>query len=401
MTKIPKLDVVWQGTTLVGRVQVPGAMDFLYAPDWVRHGYNLSPLVVPFGEQAYRISKDAFDQLPGFLSDCLPDQWGRRILLRDFPSSIRSPKPIEMLAWVGRRGLGALSFKPALGDEDASSKSWTELSAILLTREAQAVMKDLPSSAFPHLRNAGTAGGAFPKATVALTGDGMLLFGGDVAAQALVDAGARLGILKLDCEDDPSRPSTDGRMECAYLKMASAAGLRTAKAELFAEPAGVSERTRHHLFVERFDVRAGCSERLHLVSLAGILESFELRYVHLLEATRRLTADRRELLEAVRRMVFNVRAANADDHGKNHAYLFDASAGNWILSPAYDLTLNYATENRYHGLFATSFGTSPRRASLSDLALEFGLSQREFDEVDAEVVDALRRWPQFAREVEL
>jgi len=38
-------------------------------------------------------------------------------------------------------------------------------------------------------------------------------------------------------------------------------------------------------------------------------------------------------------MIFNVRSANADDHGKNHSFLFDAVAGRWTLSPAYDLTL--------------------------------------------------------------
>ena len=336
MTSIPRLDVLWQGDQLAGRVIVPGATDFLYSPEWLKTGYNLSPLAVPFGKEAHRNNSEVFDQLPGFLSDCLPDQWGRRIMMRDFPASTRAPKPIEMLAWVGRRGLGALSFKPAFDEHDSANRTWTELSATLLTREAQAVLKDLPAAAFPHLRNAGTAGGAFPKTTVALTGDGLLLFGGDVASRALTDAKARLGILKLDCEDESSRPSTDGRMEAAYLRMAAAAGLRTAKAELLTEPAGAGGRARQHLFVERFDVRVGSPERLHLVSLAGLLESFELRYVHLLEATRRLTADRRELLEAVRRMIFNVRAANADDHGKNHSFLFDG--GRWRLAPAYDVS---------------------------------------------------------------
>jgi serine/threonine-protein kinase HipA len=153
--------------------------------------------------------------------------------------------------------------------------------------------------------------------------------------------------------------------------------------------------------VERFDVRAGSPERLHLVSLAGLLESIELRYVHLLEATRRLTADRRELIEAVRRMLFNVRAANADDHGKNHAFLLDPATGDWRLSPAYDLTLNYSSDNRYHGLFATSFGAAPRLSSLVELALEFGITQHEFDEVDVQVVQAIQRWPACAKEYDL
>jgi hypothetical protein len=48
------------------------------------------------------------------------------------------------------------------------------------------------------------------------------------------------------------------------------------------------------------------------------------------------------------------------------------------------------------GLFPTSFGTSPRRVALAGTALDAGVSQSEFDEVDAEVAAAVARWPEFA-----
>ena len=399
MAAPPVLDVLWQGQRLAGRVVVPGANDFLYAPAWLRDGYDLSPLVVPFGERAYRNHSAAFDFLPGFLSDCLPDQWGRRILLRDLPGDALAPKPIQMLAWVGRRGLGALGFQPAL--VAPSHQVWEQIAPALLTREAQAVQQDLPTTAFPHLRQAGTAGGAFPKAVVALTRDGLLLFGGEVAAAALREAQARIGILKLDCEDDPTRPSTDGRMECAYLRMAARAGIEVAKAEVMVEPATAGGRKRHHLLVERFDVQPGQVERLHQVSLAGLREDFNLRYAHLLDTTKRLTANHHELLEAVRRMVFNVRAANADDHGKNHAFLFRAQTRVWSLSPAYDLTLNYASEHRFQGLSVATFGPAPRRNALGEVAFAFGVTEREFDQIDAQVVEAIGQWPECAREAGL
>jgi serine/threonine-protein kinase HipA len=51
-----------------------------------------------------------------------------------------------------------------------------------------------------------------------------------------------------------------------------------------------------------------------------------------------LTCDQTEVAEAVRRMIFNVRAANAADHGKNHSFPFDEGARQWTLSPAYDPT---------------------------------------------------------------
>jgi serine/threonine-protein kinase HipA len=43
-----------------------------------------------------------------------------------------------------------------------------------------------------------------------------------------------------------------------------------------------------------------------------------------------------QVKEAFRRMVFNVASHNADDHGKNHSFLYEEGA--WRLSPAYDLT---------------------------------------------------------------
>lgn len=390
---MPRLNVLWQNNRLVGRVIETSATDFVYSPDWIKNGFDLSPLVVVFGDRAHRNQSEAFDFLPGFLSDCLPDQWGRRILMHDFPHAPHTPKPIEMLAWVGWRGIGALSFDPAMVENDPS-RHWIEISAALLTREAQALLQDQPSTAFPHLRQVGIAGGSFPKATVALTKEGRLLVGGNVASKALIDADARLGILKLDCEDNPRMPSTDGRMEHAYLLMAKAAGIRTANSEVLTESASGKDRCRHHLFIERFDVIAGNPLRLHMISLAGLLESFDLRYSHLLETTIRITANRQDLLEAVKRMIFNMRAANTDDHGKNHAFLFDPRKAGWALSPAYDLTLNYSIENRCHGLLATTFGASPQRSSMVELALEFAILENEFDEIDAQVVEAIHRWPE-------
>jgi serine/threonine-protein kinase HipA len=95
-------------------------------------------------------------------------------------------------------------------------------------------------------------------------------------------------------------------------------------------------------------------------------------------------------------MIFNVRSGNADDHGKNHSFLYDEAARRWTLSPAYDLTLNFSDGREYQGLFPSSFGTSPRLALLTGTAADASVSRSEFDQLDAEVVAALARWPEFA-----
>src|ERR1017187_9637687 len=292
----PALRVQWSDGRLVGKVVSPGPTYFGYAEEWLAQGYSLSPLSVPFTPVIFRQRSDGFDQLPGFLSDCLPDQWGRRLMERDFRELHVTPTPLRMLGWVGRRGLGALSFAPAL-EEPHSSSAWERVTPLLLAREAQAVMSESAPEAFRHLRQAGTAGGAYPKATVGLLRDGTLVTGGNVAATRI--PGMKLGILKLDVEDDPLRPSSDGRVEAAYLRMARAAGIRTVRAHVMSDTA--STRPRHHLFVDRFDLAAR-NRRLHLLTLAGALHRHNLTYIDLLVATRDLTSDRAQVLEAVRRM---------------------------------------------------------------------------------------------------
>lgn len=391
----PALRVQWHDGRLVGKVVVPGVTFFGYDEAWLTTGYNLSPLAVPFTSTVFRQRADGFDQLPGFLSDCLPDQWGRRLMVRDFRERDVNPTPMRMLAWVGNRGIGALSFAPAF-DPAHSNSAWESVTPLLLTREAQAVVQNSPPDAFRHLLQGGTAGGAYPKATVGLLRDGTLVTRGNVAAARL--AGMKLGILKLDTQDDPLETSTDGRVEAAYLHMARAAGIRTTRARVMSDDA--SSRPRHHLFVERFDV-APRNRRLHLVSLAGALDRHDLTYVDLFTATRDLTGDHAQILEAVRRMCFNVRSGNADDHGKNHGFLFDGDSGRWTLSPAYDLTPSYSRDRELRGLFPSTYGASPRRQALADVAAEAGVTLAEFDEIDGEVAAAVSRWPEHAERLDV
>jgi serine/threonine-protein kinase HipA len=392
-SNVPFLDVAWADKDEVGQVVNPGKCAFGYKESWLQSGASLSPLRVPFTNELHQGQGDAFDGLPGFLADCLPDVWGRTLMARDFASAGVTATALNKLAWVGSRSLGALTFKPPLA-RDNPAKRWEPIAPLVLAREAQAVLQKQPPEAFVHLLGAGTAGGNFPKATVALLPDGNVLCDGNVAKVLPCFPGARLGILKLDAEDDPTKPSTDGRLEKAYMEMARGAGLRVAKCEVLVQD---DVRPRHHLFVERFDVVRTPMRRLHMMSLAGALETFQgLTYTSLFLATKRLTEDHEQVLEAVRRMVFNVRAGNADDHGKNHAFLFDRAENRWTLSPAFDLTLNFSFVRSFNGLSPSTFGPTPRKERMEELAGEVGVSAQQFGTIDAEVAAAVAKWNEFA-----
>ncbi len=108
----PALRIEWQDGRLVGRLVVPGATFFGYDEAWLADGYNLSPLAVPFSPVVFRQRHDGFDQLPGFLSDCLPDQWGRRLMEPDFRALDVSPTPMRMFAPTRRAEAGAEPSSP-------------------------------------------------------------------------------------------------------------------------------------------------------------------------------------------------------------------------------------------------------------------------------------------------
>lgn len=395
--KTPELEVRWFDGRLVGRLVNPGAVYFAYDAEWLRTGYSLSPLSVEFTDQAQRFSNEDFDHLPGFLADSLPDDWGRQLMERDFNAIGERPTPLRMLAWVGRRGIGALQYQPPLTNDAASG--WERVSPLLLSREAQSVLCRAPTETFAHLRKGGTAGGALPKATVALVPDGTMLTGGNVTAALTAYPGAVLGLLKLDVKRPTDTRSTDGRVEHAYMMMAGRSGIRTARTEIV-EEAGGTER-RHHLFVERFDCERGAAHRFHLLTLAGALQRFKLTYTDLLLSTRTLTNDHQQVLECVRRMLFNVRSGNADDHGKNHSFMFDSRSRLWRLSPAYDVTLNADPGRDYDGLSRQSFGSTPRIDVLAATAADAGVQREEFDRLDADVQRALLIWPDFAHDAGL
>ena len=389
----PELNVHWHTGAAVGKVVTPGEVCFAYNTNWLTKGFNLSPIKVPFKETLYRGRDQYFDFLPGFLCDGIPDQWGRKIMAGDFADRGVKLTPMNMLSWVGSRGIGALDYIPALAESDGFSQ-WDRVTTLQLVHEAQAVQRKEPPAAFEYLRKAGAAGGAFPKAIVAVLPDQTLLCGGGIVGAATDWLQARHGILKLDCEDLPGRPSTDGRMESATMEMARAAGIRTANCEIMADATG--ERRRHHLFIERFDVVAGSSRRLHVITLAGLLETYSLTYTDLLSTTRRLAQERSELIEATRRMIFNVRSGNGDDHGKNHSYLFDDVVGAWKLTPAYDMTLNHSEDRQFYGLFPQTFGSSPRLSALREVAAKFGIAADEFNSIDKSVAGTIADWEKYA-----
>ena len=103
--------------------------------------------------------------------------------------------------------------------------------------------------------------------------------------------------------------------------------------------------------------------------------------------------------EIFRRAVFNVAAANDDDHGRNHAFLMDAS-GTWTLAPACDVTLaTYPLASGFRAARVMGKSGGITRGNLRQLGEGQGV--RRVDRIIDEVLDARADWPRHGEKHDL
>jgi serine/threonine-protein kinase HipA len=375
------LEVRWaQDGRRVGRLLHNGPIYFSYDPEWLRTGHNLSPLMLPFDSRPQNILAEGCLGLPGFIADALPDSWGTKVAEAVFARhGWGSVTAMKLLAWLGDRAMGALSFQPAItGPEEA--ENWLGRIAVeRLAHEARDLLRGQADEIATMAVAGGSAGGAHPKALVIEHADGTLSLRRTPEA-----IGEKPALLKLDLSE--AQPSC--RVEFAYHLMARAAGIEMPASRL------VKSGRVAHVLIHRFDWREG--RRLHLHSLSGLCHRPKsgLDYADLFRAIARLGLPREQLLQAARRMVFNLLSANLDDHGKNHAFLYDATLARWELSPAYDLTYAPGVLSRGMTIAGEVF---PSLATVRDFLSSVAITPAESQGLMKAVASALARWTEFAQ----
>jgi len=96
---------------------------------------------------------------------------------------------------------------------------------------------------------------------------------------------------------------------------------------------------------DRYIASDGTMAKRHVHTLSGLLHrrasDGQLDYSDFMRLSRRLCGHD-EAVECLRRAIFNLLAVNRDDHGRNHAFLYDETTHTWTLAPAYDLNPNVA-----------------------------------------------------------
>ncbi len=361
-----------------------GRSYFEYDPGFLASGLNLSPVRLPFEAGLFEHKDHGFGPLPGLFDDSLPDGWGRLLMDRHFRTRGLRPDgigPLDRLAWLGTRTMGALTYHPPAECEDGDPGVF-DLPG--LARHSQDILAGDAVDVLPQLlRAGGSPGGARPKVLVGVHGKRI------ISGEDDLPEGFEPWIVKFPSKKD----MTDaGPVEYAYGLMAAAAGIDMPPTRLFEASEG-----GRFFGVTRFD-RDG-NRRFHVHTFGNLIQSnFRIPsadYADLLKAASYLTRDHRDVLRVLRRMAFNVFAHNRDDHVKNFAFIMDSANGEWTISPAYDLS--YASgPGGEHSMTIAGEGRDPGKAHLLRLAEQAGVTRPQASAVLEEVRAAVDRWEEFA-----
>ena len=112
-------------------------------------------------------------------------------------------------------------------------------------------------------------------------------------------------------------------------------------------------------------------------------------YESYLFAVKKLGLGYPDILEAFRRMVFNVLAHNVDDHAKNFSFVMNQK-GQWSLAPAYDLTFS----NSIGGEHATTIdgeGKNPSMENILAVAQKAGIKKSKATEIAQAVKETVQK----------
>jgi serine/threonine-protein kinase HipA len=390
-----------------------GYYAFAFAPEWLSAGIDLAPLTMPrdAAQDVFifpSLPEVTFYRLPGMLADALPDAFGNALIdawMAKQGIAKNEITPLDRLAYMGKRGMGALEFHPEHGSHRESSaplemQSLVEEARKLIEgdlnvdREAQAALANI-------LRVGTSAGGARAKAVIAWNPHTNVIRSGQFDAAP----GFEHWLLKFDgvgLDTELGTGADYGRIEYAYYLMAKQAGIEMSPCRL------LEENGRAHFMTRRYDrdVVNGQTIKHHVQTLCA-MDHLDFRqrgthsYAQLFLVITRLKLGDDALAQAFRRMSFNVMSRNCDDHTKNFGFLLKQGEP-WQLAPAYDITHAHNPKGEWtyqHLMNVNGKFTDITQKDLLEEGNRFGV--RKPKELITEVRAAIDNWPSHAEEAGL
>lgn len=377
---------------------------FEYYPEFAAKGIELAPGTMPANAGPFvfpRLPESTFHRLPALLADALPDDFGNALIDAWLSrQGIRRAEitPLDRLAYMASRGMGALEFRPGRGPRHRTS-SVVELSDLvggarsMLSGEFAGDRET--EAAIQSLIQVGTsAGGARAKAVIAWNQQTNEIRSGQLPASP----GFEYWLIKLDgvgLDTELGAGGQYGRIEYGYHLMAAASQITMTECSL------LEENGRAHFMTRRFD-RSDDGTKVHSLTLCGIAHlDFRQRgthdYAQYFQVIDELGLGPAAREQAFRRMVFNVLARNCDDHTKNLSFVLGGPGAEWALSPAYDVTYAYNPTGEWTYQHLMSVNGAFTNITMADL---LAVADRHLvpraRAVIAEVAAAVARWPEFA-----
>ncbi len=314
-----------------------GVYAFRYEKKFLKSGIEISPLMMPLRAEPYAfgdLPRTAYQGLPPIFADSLPDAFGMGLVdhwLREHGLSRDEITPLDRLAYLGRRTIGALTYEPDHGPGGRPTavdmRNLVESARMVLNGELAAAHGE--DALREIIRLGSSAGGAQAKAVVGWNRSTNVFLLGDRE----LPEGYEHWIIKFTPTDRP----WCGEKEYAQSRRAVAAGIDMSESCLY-ELDGLK-----HFMTKRFD-RAG-SVRHHLATLPALAHlppetpPEHRRYEQLFATASELGLGYEAMEQLFRRMAFNVLTGEFDDHAKNFSFrLRGPSDPTWELAPAYDLT---------------------------------------------------------------
>jgi serine/threonine-protein kinase HipA len=343
---------------------------FRYSPAYLAQptAIALDPVNLPLSATVYDAARP-HSGVHGVFEDSLPDDWGRRLLVRRHNLPRQQQRVPQLLRAIGAGAMGALAYGEGGGPlqlpSSTESRHLEKIEHLARGFEADPLFVD--EEAVLLFQAASSPGGARPKALVHDQDHAYL---------------AKFSSVK-DTLDVVS-------LEAATMYLAGLAGLDVPNSHCR------SFGNRKILLVERFDLDQLTQKRSHCLSMQSLLRAdgyYNLAYSDMAAVVRMVAADpARDLRQLFRQMVFNLLIGNTDDHLKNFSML---NAGNgWRLSPAYDLVPNIGG-NSEHVLRIGGDHHIPGRSALVAEGKHFGIKQKKEVEREIDTVfDTVTTWRQ-------
>lgn len=385
-----------------------GNYAFRYNPNFLNSGIQLSPILMPlenrtfiFNDRAW--NPETFKFLPPMLADSLPDDFGNRLMRQWLiernlnPDNINS---LERLSYVGKRGMGALEFIPDLNLDTPNNNIYLEDLVDLVNdiiaekHETKVSYSDYESNLNTMLRIGSSVGGARAKALIAINKENGTVKAGDILQQ---DGEYEYYLIKFDGIVDGKETGHKEYclIEYLYSKMAKSCSIDIPETKI------IEQGDLKHFLIKRFD-RVN-NQKLHQQTLCGMIGA-DFRtpgvysYEQFFQTLDVLNLPESDVEQLYRRMVFNVLFVNNDDHTKNFSFLMKDNK--WHLSPAYDITFAYNSENKWLKQSNMSINGKTKDYRFEDfeiLAERFNIYNYKY--IISEVHEKLSELPSMAKKV--